>query len=475
MGFNFEDLDVYRKAIDLVAGVYSVTKDFPKDEMFGLTSQLRRAAVAIPANISEGSARTKKDFCRFINMARGSLFECVTLLRISRKQSYIDQKQFVDLSKELTDLSKMLSGLKRSISPQTMNNEHPTTNAFTLVELMVAVGILAIVLSFAGVIFNASIDTHRIALANAEIMQKLRAITGQLDADFQGLRKDGEIFVTWVAAGPGRVGDCDLDGYERFDRIMFFADGDFQSYQAAPMIRGNTARICYMLARKGPVKAEAQPKAERTLARTQHILTPGLPRFDPASFTSDADWDLWNNRYEYDNTSLAEWKHIPLADKQNMLAVITDVNVASPTVGMDVRGANVDTADPGTIHMLLCEGVGEFKVQGWSYDPVRRVWRWIPEVDIDGPGPLKDTDFRVHPHVPGVLYPYRLAPPGVPYGGVNINKIGMRFIAWRFLNEANFNNIPGLGRALKFTFTLFDSKGIIKQGRTFTHIVYLDK
>jgi len=61
VGFNFEDLDVYRKAIDLVAGVYSVTKDFPKDEMFGLTSQLRRAAVDIPAKISEGSARTNKE------------------------------------------------------------------------------------------------------------------------------------------------------------------------------------------------------------------------------------------------------------------------------------------------------------------------------------------------------------------------------------------------------------------------------
>jgi len=471
VGFNFEDLDVYSKAIDLVAGVYSVTKDFPKDEMFGLTSQLRRAAVAIPSNISEGSARTKKDFCRFINMARGSLFECVTLLRISRKQSYIDQKQFVDLSKELTDLSKMLSGLKRSISPQTMNNEHPTTNAFTLVELMVAVGILAIVLSFAGVIFNAGIDTHRIALANAEIMQKLRAITGQLDADFQGLRKDGEIFVTWVASrlSSADYTDCDLDDFERFDRIMFFADGDFQSYQAAPMIRGNTARICYMLARKGPVKAEAQPKAERILARTQHILVAPDPAFD--DFDPAADWYRWNNEYEYDEISLEGWKHIPKALKQDMLTVISDVNVYTPTVGPAVRGANVDTADPGTIHMLLCEGVGEFKVQGW-YGAQRR---WVPEVDPDGDGDTGDSDFFLgSSKVPGVLYPYRFAPPGPLYGEVIINWGGFTYPVG-MLNETYFNSIPGLGRALKFTFMLFDSKGIIKQGRTFTHIVYLDK
>ncbi len=88
MGFNFEDLDVYNKAIDLVSCIYLVTKTFPKDEMFGLTSQLRRAAVSIPSNTSEGSARSKKDFSRFIDMARGSVFECVTLLQISFKQCY---------------------------------------------------------------------------------------------------------------------------------------------------------------------------------------------------------------------------------------------------------------------------------------------------------------------------------------------------------------------------------------------------
>jgi four helix bundle protein len=116
MGFNFEDLNVYNKAIDLVSDVYLLTKTFPKDEMFGLTSQLRRAAVSISLNISEGSARSKKDFSRFIDMARGSVFECVTLLQISLKQRYVGQKKFIDLKDKLTDLSKMLSGLRRSIN-----------------------------------------------------------------------------------------------------------------------------------------------------------------------------------------------------------------------------------------------------------------------------------------------------------------------------------------------------------------------
>ena len=116
MAFNFEDLDVYNKAIDLVSSIYSSTKSFPKDEMFGLTSQVRRAAVSIPSNISEGSARSKKDFCRFIDMARGSVFECVTLLQISLKQRYIEEKQCTDLRNVLTNVSKMLSGLRRSMN-----------------------------------------------------------------------------------------------------------------------------------------------------------------------------------------------------------------------------------------------------------------------------------------------------------------------------------------------------------------------
>lgn len=123
MGFNFEKLDVYQKAIDFINEVYSVTNDFPKGEMFGLISQFRKAAVSISLNIAEGSARTKKDFNRFLDMARGSVFESVTILQISEKRKYISQLGFNELRSRLVDISKMLSGLKRSLAPQTMNNE----------------------------------------------------------------------------------------------------------------------------------------------------------------------------------------------------------------------------------------------------------------------------------------------------------------------------------------------------------------
>jgi len=356
--------------------------------------------------------------------------------------------------------------------------------AFTLIELMVAVGLLAIVLSFAGIIFNASIDTHRTAMANAEIMQKLRAITDQLDADFRGLCKDGEIFVVWVPKLITGGDKSNPDDYERLDRIMFFANGNFQSFNTVPAVGGAVARICYMLARKGPDAADGQNRAKRVLARTQHIRTAGpaglLNPNDPNALTP-AEWYDWNNRYEYDDIGLQRWKHIRMGGKANILTAITGVKVSSPSVDPDVSGADVDPAnDPNSIHMLLCEGVGEFKVQGWTHDPntAGAGWRWAAEVDPNGDGNLADTDFFLDStllgldtnDVPGVLYPYRECVPGEFYGGVKIRGLGL---SKQLLNEANFNGIPGLGRALKFTFTLFDSKGIIEQGRTFTHIVYL--
>jgi len=360
-----------------------------------------------------------------------------------------------------------------------MNYEQRTTKGFTLVELLVSIGILAVVLSFAGVIFRVCIESQRTAVANAEIMQKLRAITGQLDADFQGLRKDGEILVIWKASVKPGDDPRDPNAYVRCDRIMFYADGDFQSYRANPMVRGNVARISYMLANRPPDNPNGDPNRpvqqkpqKRMLARNQHILTadPGLDdSLDPVNYTEQQLYQ-WNNQYEYEKILMHEWEVIPWANKADLLSVISDVTIAQSSVSERVRGSVIDPANPNTIQMLLCEGVGEFKIQGWS-DAQRR---WIPEVDPDGDGFLADTDFipasdgvGLHAReVPGVLYPYP------PNGVVQINNINYPRDQ---VDEEHFNMIPGLGRALKFTFTLFDSKGIIKEGRTFTHIVYLDK
>ncbi len=133
--FNFEKLDVYRKAEDLASQIYGLTKEFPKEEAFGITSQLRRAAVSIALNIAEGSARPKKDFSRFVDMARGSVLECVAIVQISLKQKYIKEETVERLRTQLEEISKMLSGLKSSLNRgantyhrNTTNNELKTMN-----------------------------------------------------------------------------------------------------------------------------------------------------------------------------------------------------------------------------------------------------------------------------------------------------------------------------------------------------------
>ena len=116
MEFNFEKLLVYKKAMLFVDKSYLLSKNFPKDEIFGLTSQLRRAAVSIVLNTAEGSARSRKDFCRFIDMARGSVLETLTILQIALNQNYLTQNDFLESRLILTEISKMLSSLKRSLS-----------------------------------------------------------------------------------------------------------------------------------------------------------------------------------------------------------------------------------------------------------------------------------------------------------------------------------------------------------------------
>ncbi len=86
----YTKLDVWQKSMDLVAEIYAITKSFPKEELYTLTTQLRRAAISIPANIAEGRAkRTTRDFMRFINIAAGSAAELETHFLISERLGYL--------------------------------------------------------------------------------------------------------------------------------------------------------------------------------------------------------------------------------------------------------------------------------------------------------------------------------------------------------------------------------------------------
>jgi hypothetical protein len=202
-------------------------------------------------------------------------------------------------------------------------------------------------------------------------------------------------------------------------------------------------------------------------------LTAADPNFLDFDLFSANDWYMWHNRWEYDRIFLQEWKNIDfLGKKRHILSVIADVTVAGSGVSENVRGAIVEPTDSNSIHIFMCEGVGEFKVQGW-YDKQRR---WFPEVDPDGDGYPSDSDFFTTGmplvadpcNVPGLLYS---SPVGLFVCGNSTVTEDANSLSG--LVESNFNAIPGLGRALKFTFTLYDSKGILEKGRTFTHIVYI--
>jgi len=106
------DLDAWRGGIDLVKKVYEATDGFPSHELYGLTGQLRRAAVSVPANIAEGAARgSRKEFRHFLTIARGSLSELETLIVISEEVGYLVKEARTSLLKSCDTVSALLSGL----------------------------------------------------------------------------------------------------------------------------------------------------------------------------------------------------------------------------------------------------------------------------------------------------------------------------------------------------------------------------
>lgn len=103
-------LEVYNRAYAFALDVYKSTAGFPKEEQFGITSQLRRAASSIGANISEGCGRkTDKDFARFLHISMGSIKECEHFLKLSKDLSYIDNNSFTALRMELESIGKMMT------------------------------------------------------------------------------------------------------------------------------------------------------------------------------------------------------------------------------------------------------------------------------------------------------------------------------------------------------------------------------
>jgi four helix bundle protein len=112
----YQDLLVWQKSMDLVDTIYNHTGNFPKDEIFGLTSQIRRSAVSIPSNIAEGHARSStKDFLRFISIGKGSLAELETQLLIAVRREYIALESVDKILNECGEVNRMLTGLQKAL------------------------------------------------------------------------------------------------------------------------------------------------------------------------------------------------------------------------------------------------------------------------------------------------------------------------------------------------------------------------
>jgi four helix bundle protein len=116
---SYRDLVAWNKAMELVTEIYRVTKKFPKEELFGLMSQLRRAAVSIPSNIAEGKGRLSKgEFRQFLGNARGSLAEVETQILIAQNLSYLDEPETNILLAMVEEVGKVLNGLLSAVKNQ---------------------------------------------------------------------------------------------------------------------------------------------------------------------------------------------------------------------------------------------------------------------------------------------------------------------------------------------------------------------
>lgn len=266
--------------------------------------------------------------------------------------------------------------------------------AFTIIELVVAVAILAMMLAFASVIFSVSIDAYRVSSANAEVMRKMRAITDQLNRGFKGLRKDGYL-VLYADRQLNRyefADSLDSDAFQT-DRIYYFSTGDFQSW-FPPYPRSNIARI-YLGHDSISLTDDLIPVSQWRLARDVVLLTVGY---------SSPDCN------DCDDVSFAVCK----AD----LSALEDANsLLNSSVSTDIQ------QDLNNVRRLLCQNLGEIIIE-WT----------------DGTKDAVDNSL-VWDGTDGAWTPLTLT-----------------------------SNWP---KALKFTFTLYDSKGILEAGRRFTHIVYI--
>jgi len=117
MSGSYREIKAWQKSIELVVDVYSCTRSFPREELYGLAGQLRRAAISVPSNIAEGKGRhTDKEFLLYLHHARGSAFEVETQIVIAGRLGYITKTDINRLVNSASEIARMLTGLIKAIS-----------------------------------------------------------------------------------------------------------------------------------------------------------------------------------------------------------------------------------------------------------------------------------------------------------------------------------------------------------------------
>lgn len=112
---NYKNLKIWKLGIEIVDDVYTIISEFPKDEKFGITSQISRCSIFIPSKIAEGSLRTDKSFSHFIDIALGSSFELETQLIIAHKRNYINKEQLTKIELKIQEFQKMTMGFQNKL------------------------------------------------------------------------------------------------------------------------------------------------------------------------------------------------------------------------------------------------------------------------------------------------------------------------------------------------------------------------
>ncbi len=351
--------------------------------------------------------------------------------------------------------------------------------AFTIVELLVAMGLLAVMMAVSAMVFAYAVRAQRAAAATSEIMSRVQALTQQLSGDLNGLRKDGEFLIVWQPAEQvDSKGAIVPNEYISLDRLFLFSSGNAQTFNEQETttvnvfkrISSNLSRVCYSFDNKFLVNKLPDPVVEnRLFCRVRHLVTadaempafPNVAGWNPVTFASD------EYKLEYQTMSINEWWNIPnlpgTPTKDEILSIVLNAGVGSSSIKNG--GPNINLSDSKTLHNLFSQGIGQFHVQIWRAD----LNRWFPEFDPNGDGNFGDSDYLTNGAL--IATANNIKPAELTLRGMK-NKSGDVDHLY-YVSENPSIELP-FTQALKFTFTVYDSNGFFKDGKTFTHIVYLN-